>query len=122
MNFLSACYWDIEHTDGTSPADIYFVYQKTNVNPDMDDPTFESYVLHYDGASWQNITPEGTVTTDNWNGDFDFYVTSVSGVDDFSPFAPSGTFGIPTLTEWAAIVLGSLFVIVGGWFVWRRVV
>ena len=28
---------------------------------------------------------------------------------------------IPTLSEWAAIILGGLFAIAGGWFIWRRV-
>lgn len=28
---------------------------------------------------------------------------------------------IPTMTEWAAIILGGLLAVAGGWFLWRRV-
>ena len=122
MNFLSQCYWDIEHTAGSDAAQLDFVYLKTNVPNGLEDPTITSYVLHNTGGnSWRNITPGGATTVDNWDGDTDYYVTTATDVSDFSPFGPCAFPAIPTLTEWAAIVLGSLLLIFGAWFIWRRI-
>ena len=53
----------------------------------------------------------------------DSYVISVENIDQFSIW---GIFGsnppVPTLTEWTAILFGSLLLAVGGWFVWRKII
>ena len=122
LNFPSLCYWDIIHTGGSDPADIDLIYQKANVPSGYPDLTALSFALHYNGSQWENLTPGGATTVDNWNGDTGFFMTSVANVSEFSPFAPSAFASIPTLTEWAAIALGSLLALFGGWFVWRRVI
>ncbi len=117
-NFLSQCYWDIDHTSGSDPADLDFVYQKANKPDHFGDPLVTSYVLHGNGA-WQPV--DNTVsTTDNWDGDTDYYVTSVSGISDFSPYSVSSNPSIPSMTTWAVIIMSGLLAIAGGWVIWRR--
>lgn len=121
LNFPSLCYWDITHMSGSDPADLDLIYLKANVPDRHGDLTTVSYVFHREGTTaWKNATEGGAVTVDNWDGDTDYYKSTAYGMMAFSPYAPSSTLGIPTMTEWALIILGSLLAIVGGWYVWRR--
>ena len=119
--FPSRCFWDIEHTAGSDLADVEFIYTKSGVPSHAGDMAAESYVYHFTGTEWEDLTPGGASTGD-WAGNSSYYSTTATCVTEFSPFAPVGASGlIPTLTEWAAIIMGGLLLIFGGWFVWRRI-
>ncbi len=53
----------------------------------------------------------------NWNA---LYMNIESGSADFDNLYLFTGAAIPTMTEWAAIILGSLLAIGGGLFIWRR--
>ena len=118
--FYSRCMWDIQHTGGSDPADIDFVYAKANIGPDMPDPMTVCYILSKHGTRWNNLTGNGAPTVDNWDGNSNFYVSSVTGVTQFSLFGPNPNFAIPTLTEWAAIALGGLLIVFSIFFIRKQ--
>ncbi len=115
--FYSKCWWDIEHTGGNDPTDIDFVYNKSLFT--RSNPLKASYVLHFD-EQWENLTPDGAATLGNWNGDENYFCTSITNVSSFSPFSVHFLPKIPSVSVWALIILGITLAISGGWILWKR--
>lgn len=81
---------------------------------------FDSKVFNH--GSWNNETFNITKNLTSLNQSQIYFVRPYIKTDNNYIYygSPTSFSTIPTLGEWGLIALGSLFALVGGWFVWRR--